>query len=395
MKNKTKTDADSLLRIPKAKNKLGLKIHKIAMPHDDLIRAEAVPHLEIVENSSMTTQSSHTTQPSHSTQPSQTRLSREIAPIKDFQKTPNSITRRAIPDGLFRGKSKQLYDALYSLTRGAINPARHTRIRKSKLMKLADIGSRATFDSNINHLQFVGLIRETILPGEHEGNKFEVFLPEETPSLTSMPSQSSLASQAGHAQKPDSLVSLETTQTRQGLQSINTGIPAHSKTSSKDNTRNDDEKEKVLWKFAEKFDQVSRKLTGKGLSGREAEKWENLADILILQLEVASKKTDTISSIPAFLTEVLRRKLLGGNSSAAGKATRTKPDTVGKPNEAGEYEKKSLSKEGREAALLELQDFAGEEFLEDFKKWYTPEDWSWLTAELDKINQAQKNEPGS
>lgn len=40
MKNKTKPEADSLLRVPKAKNKLGLKIHRIAMPHDDLIRPE-------------------------------------------------------------------------------------------------------------------------------------------------------------------------------------------------------------------------------------------------------------------------------------------------------------------------------------------------------------------
>jgi len=60
-------------------------------------------------------------------------------------------------------------------------------------MKLANIGSRATFDSNISHLQF----RETVLPGEHEGNKFEVFLPEEI----SMPSQSSQSSQTGYAQK--------------------------------------------------------------------------------------------------------------------------------------------------------------------------------------------------
>jgi hypothetical protein len=144
MKNKTKTEADSLLRVPKAKNKLGLKIHKIAMPHDDLIRAEETPRLELVENASLSSLSSVTRQ---------TRQTKEIAPVRDFQKTPNSITRKAIPDGLFKGKSKQLYDALYSLTRGAINPARHTRIRKSKLMKLANIGSRTTFDSNINHLQ--------------------------------------------------------------------------------------------------------------------------------------------------------------------------------------------------------------------------------------------------
>ncbi len=52
MKNKTKPEVDSLLRVPKAKNKLGLKIHRIAMPHDDLIRPEEEEslRLELVEN---------------------------------------------------------------------------------------------------------------------------------------------------------------------------------------------------------------------------------------------------------------------------------------------------------------------------------------------------------
>jgi hypothetical protein len=40
MKSKTKEEADSPLRVPKAKNKLGLRIPKISLPHDDLISPE-------------------------------------------------------------------------------------------------------------------------------------------------------------------------------------------------------------------------------------------------------------------------------------------------------------------------------------------------------------------
>lgn len=371
MKNKIKTEADSLLRIPKSKNKLGLKIHKIAMPHDDLIRSVETPRLELVENITLP---SHT---SISSQTRQTRQTKEIAPIRDFQKTPNSITRRAIPDGLFKGKSKQLYDALYSLTRGAIIPTRNTRVRKSKLMKLANIGSRATFDSNINHLQFVGLISETILPGEHEGNKFEVFLPEEI----SLPSQSS---HGEYAQKQDSLVSLETSQTRQSLESTNTGGLITLKTSLKTDTKNDDDRiTEAFSAMTKRLDTAVKKLTGKGVSKTEAKKWEMLADLLILEMEAAASRTSSISSAPAFLTEVLRRKLLSGNSQArSAKSPKVKVDTVGKPNAKGEYEKKPLDKQGREAALLELRDFAEDDFLQDFKKWYTEEDWQWLIKEL-------------
>ncbi len=366
MKSKTKPETESLLRVPKAKNKLGLKIHKIAMPHDDLIRAEKT-QLELVENESL---------PSLPSMSSQTRQTKEAAPSKDFQKTPNSITRQAIPDGLFKGKSKQLYDALYSLTRGAIVPVRQIRIRKSKLMKLADIGSRATFDSNISHLQIVGLISETVFAGEHKGNQFEIFLPEET---TSLPSVTSLASLTSSAQKQDRLVCLVSGQSRQSSESINTGVLDVPKTSLKDNTKNDDDARATFAGFIEKFQTAAEDVTGKKLSERENENLRKLADLLILELKIAARRTDNISSIPAFLTEVLRRKLRDTVSPA--KSPKIKIDTVGKP-ESESYEIKPLDEPSREAALEQLREFAGDEFLQDFQKWYTDEDWSWLTKEL-------------
>src|SRR5918912_641174 len=43
-----------------------------------------------------------------------------VAPERDFQRVPNSVTRQAIPEGLFRGKSKLVWDYLWSVSRGAI-----------------------------------------------------------------------------------------------------------------------------------------------------------------------------------------------------------------------------------------------------------------------------------
>jgi hypothetical protein len=173
-----------------------------------------------------------------------------------------------------------------------------------------------------------------------------------------------------------------------GIIPINIREDESPKTLLKDNSTNDDEEKLAFSSFIKKIAAISRKLTGKNITRREVEDWGRLADLLTLELEIAASRTESISSVPAFLTEVLRRKLLSGNSqtrSSSAKSPKTKPDIVGKPNAQGEYEKKPLDKEGREAALLELRDFAGDDFLQDFQKWYTTEDWVWLTKELAKI----------
>ncbi len=118
-----------------------------------------------------------------------------VAPVRDFTKVANSIGREAVPAGLFAGKSKQLYDILYGLTRGAVVPARTVRISRPKLMKKAGIGARVTFDANIERLVSVGLIQVQKITGEHEGNEYTVFLPEEL----SMPSQTSQTSLTRHS----------------------------------------------------------------------------------------------------------------------------------------------------------------------------------------------------
>lgn len=317
-----------------------------------------------------------------------------ISPINNFQKVPNSITKIAIPSGMFKqGKSKQLYDVLYSLTRGHFEPKRSIRISKKELMKLAGIGSRITFDSGINHLLSVGLINLTVYTGEHAGNDFEVFLYEET--LTRQPSQSS---QTSHAQKLDSLVSLESSQTRQSSIIENKGAYGFSNTSFKTNTKTDDEK-KTLAQFENVFETISQKLVGKGLQVNESEKWKKLAELLVLELEAASLRTETISSIPAFLTEHLRRRLWSNAKKENAIQKGYKKDTLEKSEiDSGAIEAVTddfinqdedipelLTEKQREMVLSSMKEFiekGNEEFVMSLENTYRKEDWDWLMKEL-------------
>ncbi len=113
----------------------------------------------------------------------------------------------------------------------------------------------------------------------------------------------------------------------------------------------------------------------------------NLADLLILELKAAARRTDGVSNIPAFLTEVLRRQFFASRQGqSSSKSAKTKIDTVGKA-ESDSYEIKPLDQKGREEALAQLREFAGDDFLQDFKKWYTTEDWTWLIDNLSVSNK--------
>jgi hypothetical protein len=299
----TKPKPTPSLRTPKPK-KLGLAVPPaLRLPHDELISPE---------RSAPATLPSQT---SHSSQTSLTRHTPEadlttpigvpVSPERDYTKVANSIRREAVPAGLFKGKSKQLYDALYGITRGAIVPKRKVRISRPRLMKLAHIGARVTFDANVEHLRSVGLVAVTVLAGEHEGNEYEVFIPEDL-SMTSQTSQSSHTSQTSHAQKVDRLVGLESSQTRHTTSPVDTVTYAESKTSFKTNTERDDDE--AFARLVSRLRQAVKEVTGKEPSAAEGERWEQLADLLVMELKIAAGRTN-VSSVPAFLTEHLRRRL--------------------------------------------------------------------------------------
>jgi len=230
--------------------------------------------------------------------------------------------REAIPGGFFKGKSKQIYDCLYSMTRGAIVPTRKVRISRPKLMIKAHIGSRVTFDTNILHLKSVGLIRVVNITGEHEGNEYEVILPEEV----SMPSQSSHTSQTSHALKVGVLGSLESSQTSHTLSAEDPTTSEQSKTSFKTNTERSDD-DAALAGLNRVLKSLTKEITGRELSISESDRWKELAEVLAAELKIAAART-TVSSVPAFLAEHLRRRLWKIDKKQARAEGRELPDEI-------------------------------------------------------------------
>ena len=276
----TKPKDSPSLRTPKAKKPLGLSVRlPLRMPHEELIKPETLP--------SQTSQSSETSQTL-------------VAPAKDFARVPNSIAREVIPAGQFKGKSGQLYSALYRLTRGAIKPAKAVRISRPRLMKLAGIGSRVTFDANVSHLCRIGLLEVRSIAGEHDGNEYTVLTPEDR----TMPSQTS---QTSPAQFLDRLVCLETSQTRHTLSADLSTTSDESKTSFKTNTEKTDDE--AFAGFVAALKAAGREVTGKDPSTSDSDKWVELAELLIVELKIAAGRTASVSNVPAFLTEHLRRRL--------------------------------------------------------------------------------------
>lgn len=340
------------------------------------------------ETSSETTASFEQPILSHytSSNPTQTQVqSKPVSPVKDFQKVPNSITRDAIPNKFFKGTSKSTYDALYLKTRGAVSPVRIIKATKKELMKWIGI-SHVTIFKHLKHLESVGLIRIEQRLGSHDGSVYEILIPEEAepaPTHTNpsypIPSNPILSNDSlSNTILYNKVVCLPYNKIvwdSMGNPIENKGTYESPNTSLK-TLKSDDDAFAVL---RANFAQISREVTGKELCKSEKEQWGKLSELLILELRAAIPNAKSISSVPAFLTEILRRKLHNHPHRAA--QQRVRSDTVGKTVSV-EYEIKDLDAQEREAALEQLRQFADDDFLEDFKKWYTESDWNWLLKEL-------------
>lgn len=378
-KPKQKTDAKRAIPLRSAGEKIN-----VAQERPSARLFAEVKRLEAEENTPKTPDSATRSPAERSQTTPAVKKEPHIAPQKDFTKFANSIVREAIPGGLFKGTSKNTYDALYQRTRGAITPARTVKAVQSDVLVWTNV-SHNTLRSHLKHLQSVGLLQIHYKLGDNNGAEYEIFLPEEIGF-----SSEEIDALCPLLPPPTSNYQKLVPPTNQflvvgggGFMPENIEENASPKTFFKDNTKNDDDSARVFSEFFAKISAACERVTGKPLSSRESEKWGILADLLILELETAARHTESISSAPAFLTEVLRRKLFGGVSDRS-KTRRTKPDALAQPNESGEYEIKPLGEQGREEALEQLAEFAGTEFLRDFEKWYSAEDWQWLVGKLEK-----------
>ena len=227
-----------------------------------------------------------------------------VAPERDFQRIPNSITRKAIPEGLFRGKSKQVWDYLWSVTRGAVVPATSTRKSRREIKAGSGLGSMVTVDAALEHLESVGLIAVSPSVGSLSGNEYEVFTPDE--AYTRYTSTSSTSSTTRSTQKVVVLDVLDssTSSTTQPVE--NTGSLSQPNTSFKTKDINTDDE--AFAGFAAAVRKTAKEITGKEPSKAEAARWAEVAEILMTELRIAAGRT-TVSCVPAFLAEHLRRRL--------------------------------------------------------------------------------------
>ena len=227
-----------------------------------------------------------------------------VAPERDFQRIPNSITRRAIPEGAFRGKSKQVWDYLWSVTRGAIVPVKSTRKSRREIKMGSGLGSMVTVDAALEHLESVGLIAVRPAVGSLSGNEYEVFTPDETytstSSITSTPSTTRITHKVDELDVPES----GSTSTTQLVEDA--GSSGRPNTSFKTKDINTDDE--AFAEFAAAVKKTVKEITGKEPSKADAARWAEVADVLMTELRIAAGRT-TVSSVPAFLAEHLRRRL--------------------------------------------------------------------------------------
>lgn len=237
------------------------------------------------------------------------------APQRDFNKRANSLDRLALPAGIFPGSSKKLYDALYIRTRGAVVPVKSIRATKRELSDWSGIRNAKTIDAHLRYFSAVGLIISSWERGQNDGSLYEVLLPEET---------SGLFIRSRGVTPPDPTLQGDTPpegELRQNLGSPHpqnlgsphaTNLPLEStvseevKTSFKTNTERDDDE--ALATFVATMKRVAVEITGREPSPTESSRWGELADVLATELKIAAGRT-TVSNVPAFLAEHLRRRL--------------------------------------------------------------------------------------
>lgn len=241
------------------------------------------------------------------------------APARDFNRRANSLDRDALPSGLFPGSSKKLYDALYLRTRGAVVPVKTISATRRELGKWAGIKNIKTVAGHLRHLETVGLLVHRWERGSTEGSTYEVRLPEEAGIRLgwSKPTQADL--------DPP-----ETTSDQKLGQPLDR-IPVLGGLSQIDDSKGGSEPGKTSFKTKERSDDdeafAGLRSAAKEITGREAADWSELDKVLVAELRIAAART-TVSSVPAFLAEHLRRRLWKVDKRQAREEGRELPDSA-------------------------------------------------------------------
>ena len=178
-------------------------------------------------------------------------------------------------------------------------------------------------EATFNPSEFLTSQKISIKPsvGSLLGNQYEVFTPEEASTRT--PSISSISSPT---QNLDELDVPESGSTRQAQTYDSELTSEQSKTSFKTKEEKTDD-DAALAGLIATIKSTSKEITGKELSSSEEERWRELAEVLMAELKIAAART-TVSNVPAFLAEHLRRRFWKIDKKQARAEGRELPDEM-------------------------------------------------------------------
>ena len=291
-----------------------------------------------------------------------------VAPVRDFNKRANVLDRDALPSGLFPGSSKKLYDALYIRTLGAVVPSKMIQATRRELGEWSGIRNVKTIAAHLRHLETVGLVLRGWDRGDNEGSVYEVRLPDDLrpPKATQ-----------GDLRPPEvaldqnSVLPLGQISALGGLSQTTENASSYSdpKTFIKTIEKTDDDDE-AFGPLVAKLRDATREVSGKEPSKADAERWAEVAELLVTELKVAAART-TVTSAPAFLAEHLRRRLRKadarqierevGEASSRQAAGSPKPELTAEQIQEQVNRMVGLMKEGAEMNDLD------EQFAPDFR----------------------------
>jgi len=282
-----------------------------------------------------------------------------VAPERDFQRIPNSVTRIALPDGVFRGKSKQVWDYLWSISRGAVVPKRVVKKARKEIKAGSGLGSMVTVDAAIEHLQQMGLLAVRPAVGSLSGNEYEVFTPEESQILGARyTSTSSISRSSSPTHNLDDLDILDSSI------SSTTLIPLESKISGLPNTflnTHDDDTHTPLAEFTEILLDAAQAILGGEVPNTDRERilWNECGCVLADELRNAAARTGAISSVPAFLAAHLRRCFANSVRSQSAVSTQAQsipPEPANRPRNRQNADPPTSARTKRQASKFSLEE---------------------------------------
>lgn len=298
-------------------------------------------------------------------------------------KVANSIHREAVPAGLFKGKSKQTYDYLYSRTRGAIIPTRMVQASWREIMKGARIGSDKTLREHLKQLRSVGLVTWEWEDGSQGGSVYTVYLPEEATGTTSTTGTGSTSGQFSPPVPP-----VESTTGTSSLNISHQTASELSKTIIKTKINTDDEPQ-ALSDHNSIFIEATRKLTGHAPRASEREQWAELARTLVEELNTAASRAESVSNVPAFLNAHLRRKL-APKPVARKREGNQKPDvgasTAPPPDPNRRLTPEEIEEQARVIAEVIEGGYTMEQAETQFGGSFHVEDWADIRKAVETLN---------